>query len=104
MAEVQRSALQQLPPVGDFLIRALALSPDKQRLAIGTGAGVLGRCSGNCAVQLLELPSGRVLWQETKFAEDIKALTFTPDGKALISAGNGESRKAPFGAGCLRTM
>lgn len=86
--ETAKSALQALSPDGEYGIRALAIAPDKRRLAVGTGAGLFGKCEGRCMVQVLELPGGRELWRQARFAQDIKALAFTPDGKSLIAAGN----------------
>lgn len=87
---LESGQLQSLPSGGDGLIRALALSPDKRRLAVGTGVGVFGKCEGSCGVQVLELPSGRELWRQGQalFMEDVKELVFTPDGKSLLAAGN----------------
>ena len=78
---------QKLPLGDDVLIRALALSPDKQRLAVSTGAGPMGRCDDSCAVQLLELPGGRARWKVPQ-SEDVKELAFTPDGKTLLAGGS----------------
>ncbi len=71
-------------------IGALALSPDKTRLAVGQGAGLM----------LYELPSGKQLFSlvnpQLKDSKDqplnqaqldlVQALVFSPDGKQLYSA------------------
>lgn len=100
---MQSRALQPLPAAGDYLVRGLAISPDKKQLAIGSGVGVFGKCEGKCAVQIVDVPSGKEVWRQANFSADIQALTFTADGKALLAAGHdGVIRMFEVGSGRLQ--
>lgn len=100
--DASRNEPQKLPFGGDVLIRALALSPDKKRLAVSTGAGLVGTCDDSCAVQLLDLSGGNALWRVPQ-TEDVKELAFTPDGKSLLAGGkNGLIRDFDPASGRVR--
>jgi hypothetical protein len=60
------------------MFRALAFSPESRGLAIGGLDGM---------IQLRDVASGALLWSNWH-SNNVNNLTFSPDGKALASAGN----------------
>lgn len=64
----------------------LAFSPDGRTMAVGCDTE-----NSRHGLRLYDVASGRLLWQATEHEHLVTAVTFTPDGTTVISAGFGGS-------------
>ena len=85
LRDAQTGAVEELGYECDAVIRALALSPDGRKLAVGTNALVTGREAAD--VIILAADTGEPLGRLRGHRHVVNALAFSPDGTVLASAG-----------------